>query len=84
MLVGKQHGVADAHGLREIFLLVRFQESDIGRDRGIRGIDVAVHLSFRALAQFFAAVYVDLGTKLLALVAVEDTQRNADARAQGV
>ena len=64
------------HGLRQIFRLVRAQQSQRAVNGGVARIDIAQNLRLGCITQFFAACDIKLGAQFFALVAVEDAQRN--------
>ena len=84
VLVGKQNRVAHANRLVQVLALVRLQQTDIAAQGGVGGIDIGVDLGFDAFAQLLVAFDVNFRTQLLALVAVEEAERDADAGADGV
>ena len=82
--IRKRHLVANIGCQRQVFVLVRLQKIHVLDQRPVSGIDIVEDLRLVGVPQTFVAADVDLRARLLALIAVEDAQRNADTAADGV
>src|SRR5271155_812127 len=70
--------------LVSVFVLVGLEQGDVAAHFFVGGVDIAEDLRPRGISQLVAAVDVDQRSLLLALIAVEDAQRNVEAEAEGI
>jgi hypothetical protein len=84
VLIGKENRVAHPDRHLQVLGFVRAQQNQIAFERGIAGIYVAEHLCLGRIAQSFIAGDIELRAQLLSLVAVENTQRDADTDADRI
>src|SRR5271154_77084 len=82
MLIRKQHRVADSYCLLQILRSVGLEQNHVAVDRRAGSIDIAEYLCLGGIEQLLAAIDVELGAQLFALVTVENSQRktNTDAK----
>ena len=81
MFVGEGYSVAHAQCLIVILLPIRLEKRNIAAHYLVGRVHIAEHLGPRRFARLPAAVDVNQGPFLFALVPIEDTQRNAHADA---
>src|SRR5262249_53665039 len=79
MLEGKGDRLANFAGQLQVLGLVRLKKRSIAVERGPRRIDIAEHLRPGGFLEVLAAPNVELGPRLLALIAIEEPDRNVDA-----
>ena len=82
VLVRVCHGVADSQRLVVVLRLVWLEQGHAALHLHVGRVHVAEDLRSRGFSQLLIAAYIDLSALLLALVPVEDAERNVDAGAQ--
>ncbi len=82
MLIGERNRLPHPDRLLKIARPVWPQQCQVTLHGGIGRIDVAKNLRPRGLYQTLLSPNIELGARLLALVAIENAQRNSDANTE--